>query len=102
MIIAQPGPGANADGAVSEESLRDENSPELQRIIRRQLEILGEDAQREGLLRTPERVEKSLRWLTRGHAMSVQYGHGFHTATERHEQLRRLTKFRMQQLDRYR
>jgi len=32
---------------------------------------LGEDPAREGLLRTPDRVEKSLRWLTRGYEMTV-------------------------------
>jgi GTP cyclohydrolase IA len=35
--------------------------------IRGVLEELGEDPEREGLLRTPERVEKSLRFLTRGY-----------------------------------
>ena len=35
------------------------------------LGLLGEDPAREGLLRTPERVEKSLRWLTRGYGQSV-------------------------------
>ncbi|MBM4188488.1 MAG: GTP cyclohydrolase I FolE [Gemmatimonadetes bacterium] len=32
---------------------------------------LGEDPTRLGLHKTPERVEKSLRWLTRGYRMSV-------------------------------
>jgi GTP cyclohydrolase I len=35
------------------------------------LEALGEDPGRIGLGRTPERVEKSLRWLTRGYHLSV-------------------------------
>lgn len=35
------------------------------------LEMVGEDPTREGLLRTPERVEKSLREMTRGYDMSV-------------------------------
>jgi GTP cyclohydrolase I len=41
-------------------------------LIREQLRRLGEDPGREGLLKTPERVEKSLRWLTRGQGLSVQ------------------------------
>jgi GTP cyclohydrolase I len=45
---------------------------DLQGLIRAQLQALGEDPEREGLVRTPERVEKSLRWLTRGYEMSVK------------------------------
>jgi GTP cyclohydrolase IA len=41
-------------------------------LVREQLLQLGEDPARNGLLKTPERVEKSLRWLTRGHSMSVE------------------------------
>jgi GTP cyclohydrolase IA len=45
--------------------------PDFQELIREQLRQLGEDPGREGLLRTPERVEKSLKWLTRGYELSV-------------------------------
>ena len=45
---------------------------DFQGLIRAQLQALGEDPEREGLVRTPERVEKSLRWLTRGYEMSVK------------------------------
>jgi GTP cyclohydrolase I len=44
---------------------------ELESLIHRQLELLGEDPARDGLLRTPHRVAESLRWLTRGHEMDV-------------------------------
>ena len=35
------------------------------------LELVGEDPTRDGLVRTPERVAESMRWLTRGYTQSV-------------------------------
>jgi GTP cyclohydrolase I len=46
---------------------------EFREIIRRQLELLGEDPDREGLKRTPQRVATALAWLTRGYEMDVQH-----------------------------
>ncbi|MGH7545583.1 MAG: GTP cyclohydrolase I FolE [Gemmatimonadota bacterium] len=43
----------------------------LQDLVRAQLRRLGEDPDRPGLARTPERVENALRWLTRGYALTV-------------------------------
>jgi GTP cyclohydrolase I len=40
-------------------------------MVRRMLQHLGEDPDRDGLVRTPARVEASLRWLTRGYHQSV-------------------------------
>jgi GTP cyclohydrolase I len=40
--------------------------------VREILSALGEDPRREGLLKTPERVEKSLRFLTQGYWMTVE------------------------------
>jgi GTP cyclohydrolase I len=36
------------------------------------LDALGEDATRDGLVRTPERVEKALRYLTSGYAIDIK------------------------------
>lgn len=44
----------------------------FQERVRDLLAELGEDPARQGLLKTPERVEKSLRWLTRGYQLSVE------------------------------
>lgn len=41
-------------------------------FVRGMLAGLGEDPERDGLLRTPERVEKSMRFLTRGYGLTVQ------------------------------
>ena len=40
---------------------------ELSDLIRRQLELVGEDPRREGLLRTPHRVTEALKFFTRGY-----------------------------------
>jgi GTP cyclohydrolase I len=45
---------------------------EYENMIRRQLELLGEDPQREGLQRTPSRVVDSMRFLTQGYQMKVE------------------------------
>lgn len=44
----------------------------MEDLISRQLELIGEDPSRDGLLRTPSRVASSLTWLTQGYASSVE------------------------------
>ena len=60
---------------------------ELARLVRRQLELLGEDPDREGLARTPERVAKSLAWLTRGYDLDARDVIGDAIFEETHENM---------------
>jgi len=41
-------------------------------LVRAQLALMGEDAEREGLARTPFRAARAMRWMTRGYAMDVR------------------------------
>jgi GTP cyclohydrolase IA len=70
--------GVNAAGGAgvstsAENVLSDEASnEEFRQLIRRQIELIGEDPDREGLRQTPQRVASSLAWLTRGYELDVQ------------------------------
>jgi len=55
--------------------------------VREILAALGEDPRREGLLKTPERVESSLRWLTQGYRMSVADAVGDAVFEEKHQSM---------------
>jgi len=55
--------------------------------VRSILEAVGEDPDRDGLARTPERVEKAYRWLTSGYEMSVADVVGGGVFEESHENM---------------
>jgi GTP cyclohydrolase I len=55
--------------------------------VRDILSALGEDPAREGLVKTPERVESSLRWLTQGYRISVEDAVGDAVFEESHQSM---------------
>jgi GTP cyclohydrolase I len=69
---------------MANKSLKDATLGEL---VHETLLRIGEDPARGGLLRTPERVEKSLRWLTRGYQASVVDAVGDAIFEEQHESM---------------
>jgi len=67
----------------------DEAAPirEHERLVRRQLELIGEDPDRDGLVKTPSRVAASLEWLTRGYETEVADVIGDALFEETHESM---------------
>jgi GTP cyclohydrolase I len=55
--------------------------------VREQLALLGEDPDREGLLKTPERVAKAMEFFTQGYAMSLDDVVGEALFQEEHENM---------------
>ncbi|CAN5892649.1 GTP cyclohydrolase I FolE [soil metagenome] len=62
---------SGSDDVMSGDVRPDLSGVAMQDLIREMLVRLGEDPERNGLVRTPERVERSLTWLTRGLGMTV-------------------------------
>jgi GTP cyclohydrolase I len=60
---------------------------EFEALIRRELELIGEDPKREGLLETPNRVAKSMEFLTEGYASSAEEVVGNGIFEEEHDNM---------------
>ena len=60
------------NGYMRIDSYDEEKTIKIASIYKEVLEILGEDPQREGLLLTPERVAKSLQFLTQGYVSNPE------------------------------
>lgn len=75
------------DGSGKALNLERCNKRKIAEATRAIIEAVGEDPNREGLLRTPERVASSLSWLTRGYEMSVREIVGEGVFDEAHESM---------------
>jgi GTP cyclohydrolase I len=75
------------DGAPGSDALPAVAPIPFETLVREMLAQLGEDPGRGGLVHTPARVEASLKWLTRGYAMSVEDVIGDALFEESHENM---------------
>jgi GTP cyclohydrolase I len=81
--------GTNRSSLVEgdQQLLTEVQESEFEALVRRQLELLGEDPDREGLRRTPERVARSLSWLTRGYRQDAMSAVGDGVFAEEHDHM---------------
>jgi GTP cyclohydrolase I len=80
-------PGSRAQEGSTPRLLSEEAEAEFEMTVRRQLELLGEDPEREGLLRTPKRVARSMAWLTRGYRQDAWSAVGEGVFEEAHDHM---------------
>ena len=64
-----------------------EVSREFEDLVRRELQLLGEDPEREGLLSTPARVAKALKWMTQGYRSTAEEVVGSGIFEEAHDNM---------------
>jgi GTP cyclohydrolase IA len=62
-------------------------APSIQDHVFGILQAIGEDTDRDGLAKTPERVERTIRWLTRGYRQTVAEAVGDGVFEEAHENM---------------
>ena len=75
------------DGFEDTDAADGPGSSEFEGLIQRELQLLGEDPAREGLVRTPARVAKAMRFLTQGYSSSAQEVVGTGIFKEEHDNM---------------
>jgi GTP cyclohydrolase I len=63
------------------------DNDDFESLVRRELELLGENPAREGLVRTPARVASALKWMTQGYASSAEEVVGNGIFEEEHDNM---------------
>ncbi|HUU99956.1 MAG TPA: GTP cyclohydrolase I FolE [Bacteroidales bacterium] len=64
------GRSSTSNGYSNVETWDEENIKELSSIYYKVIKLIGEDPEREGLIKTPERVAKAINFLTMGYSMN--------------------------------
>ena len=64
-----------------------DHQAEYESLVRRQLELIGEDPERPELARTPQRVAKSMAFLTRGYQTTLEDAVGEGIFEDRHDNM---------------
>ncbi|MGY6529718.1 MAG: GTP cyclohydrolase I FolE [Cyanobacterium sp.] len=54
------------------QAIKEENKQKMMDSVHQMLECLGEDPEREGLLKTPKRVAEAMQFLTQGYSQSLE------------------------------
>jgi GTP cyclohydrolase I len=63
--------GTNGPREAAEDGVQREDARQIEELVARLLGLLGEDPKREGLVDTPARVERALRYFTSGYYQDV-------------------------------
>ena len=64
-----------------------QDNKEFEELVRRELELIGEDPERDGLLKTPLRVARSIAFLTQGYNSSAEEVVGKGIFKEEHDNM---------------